>query len=169
MTQQNIAKLVNLDDHINWIARTPAFITINDPKTGFQQNLSCWLINPVKIKIDKVSKLIIQKINKKLILELDFNQWKNNSSVLKWFVDISNKKDSLFMQLGTREFYPSINEDILKMSSSLKKIIDDEDLRLIMHCNQSLLFFGNESCFYVTWAVWWWWDMWIVGLFFNQT
>ena len=57
------------------------------------------------------------------------------------------------MQLGIREFYPSINEDILKMSSSLKKFIDDEDLRLIMQCSQSLLFFGNESCFYVTWAV----------------
>ena len=169
MTQKNIAKLVNLDDHINWIARTPAFITINDHKTGFQQNLSCRLINPVKIKLGKVSKLIIQKINKTLISELDFNQWKNNSSVLKWFIDISNKKDSLFMQLGIREFYPSINEDILKMSSSLKKFIDDEDLRLIMQCSQSLLFFGNESCFYVTWAVWWWWDMWIFLLFFNQT
>lgn len=51
------------------------------------------------------------------------------------------------MQLGTREFYPSINEDILKMSSSLKKFIDDEDLRLIMHCNQSLLFLAMKAAF----------------------
>ena len=35
----------------------------------------------------KVSKLIIGKINIKLIFELRFNQWKNTDSVLKWFIN----------------------------------------------------------------------------------
>ena len=114
---KNIAELINLDDHIKFIARTPAFITLKDHKPDFRQNPSCRLINPAKNELDKVSKLMIEKINKKLISELHFNQWKNTNSVLKWFIDISNKKDCSFIQLDIKEFYPSINEDILTKTS----------------------------------------------------
>ena len=80
---------------------------------------------------------------------------------MKWFIDISNKNDCSFIQLDIKEFYPSINEDILTNAIQFAKLhttIDDKDLRLIMHCRKSLLFFGNEtwkkksteSCFDVT-------------------
>ena len=48
-----------------------------------------------------------------MISELHFNQFKNTDSVLKLVIDISNKKDCSFIQLGIKEFYPSIIEDIL--------------------------------------------------------
>ena len=115
----------------------------------------------MKNELGKVSKLIIEKVNEKLISEFHFNQWKNTNSVLKWFIDISNKNDCSFIQLDIKEFYPSINEDILTNAIQFAKLhttIDDKDLRLIMHCRKSLLFFGNEtwkkksteSCFDVT-------------------
>ena len=80
---------------------------------------------------------------------------------MKWFIDIFNKKDCSFIQLDIKEFYPSTNEDILTNTIRFAKLhttIDDKDLRLIMHCRKSLLFFGNEtwkkksteSCFDVT-------------------
>ena len=80
---------------------------------------------------------------------------------MKWFIDISNKNDCSFIQLDIKEFYPSINEDILTNAIQFAKLhttIDDKDLRLITHCRKSLLFFGNEtwkkksaeSCFDVT-------------------
>ena len=77
----NIAELCNLDDRIKCITRTPAFIKPNDHKPDFQQNPSCLLINPAKSKLGKVSKRIIDKINKKLISEFHFK--KNTDSVLK--------------------------------------------------------------------------------------
>ena len=115
---------------------------------NFRQNSSCRLINQAKNELDKVSKLIIEKINEKLISELHFNQWKNTDSVLKLFIDISNKNDCSFIQLDIKGFYPSINEDILTNASQSKlhTTIDDKDLRVIMHCRKSLLLFGN-----VTW------------------
>ena len=69
--------------------------------------------------------------------------------------------DSSFIQLGVKEFYPSINEDIFKNTIQFSKLcatIDDKGLRLIMHCRKFLRFFGNkarrkkseESCFDVT-------------------
>ena len=158
---KNIAELINLDDRIECIARTLDFITLKDHKPDFRQNPLCRLINLAKNELGKVSKLIIEKINKKLISELHFNQWKNTNSVLKWFIDISNKKDCSFIQLDIKEFYPSTNEDILTNAIQFAKLhttIDDKDLRLIMHCRKSLPFFGNEtwkkksteSCFDVT-------------------
>ena len=126
-----------------WCIATPAFITLKDHKPDFRQNPSCRLINSAKNEPGKVSKLITDKINKKLISELHFNQWKNTDSVLKWFIDISNKKDNSFIQLDIKEFYPSINEDILTNAIQFAKLhttIDEKDLRLIMHCKKSLLF-----------------------------
>ena len=150
-----------MDDRIECVARTSAFITLKDHKPDFRKNPSCRLINPAKNELDKISKLIIEKINKNLISELHFNQRKNTDSVLKWFIDISNKKDCSFIQLDIKEFYPSTNEDILTNAIQFAKLhttIDDKDLRLIMHYRKSLLFFGNEtwkkksteSCFDVT-------------------
>ena len=54
---KNIAELINLDDHIKCIVRTPVFITPKEHKPDFQQNPLCQLINPVKNKLGKVSKL----------------------------------------------------------------------------------------------------------------
>ena len=42
--------------------------------------------------MNEVSELIIEKISKKLVSQLLFDQRKNTDSVLKWFIDISNKK-----------------------------------------------------------------------------
>ena len=71
---ESIVELINLYDYIEFIARTHAFNTLNDHKSSIWQNPSRRLINPAKNKLGKVSKLIIDKINKKLISELHFNK-----------------------------------------------------------------------------------------------
>lgn len=86
---KDIAELINLDDRIEYIGRSPTFITLKDHKRDFRQNPSCRLINPTK---GEHGRLIILKINKKLMSDFHFNQWKNTDSVLKWFIDISKKK-----------------------------------------------------------------------------
>ena len=86
---KDIAELINLDDRIEYIGRSPTFITLKDHKRDFRQNPSCRLINPTK---GEHGRLIILKINKKLMSDLHFNQWKNTDSVLKWFIDISKRK-----------------------------------------------------------------------------
>ena len=69
-----IVELINLDVRLECIARTPTFISLKDHKLDFRQNPSCRLINQAKNELDKVSKLIIEKINEELISELDLNQ-----------------------------------------------------------------------------------------------
>lgn len=67
-----------------------AYITIKDPKDGFPNKISCRLINPSKSDIGKISKSILDKINKHLVETSKVNQWKSTSSVLDWFKSIKN-------------------------------------------------------------------------------
>ena len=144
---KDITQLINLHKRIECIGRSPTFITLKDHKPDFWQNPSRQLTNPAKDEHGNVSRLIILKINEKLILDLHFNQRKNTDSVLKWFID--------------KEFYPSINKDILTNVIQFAKLhttIDDKDFRLIVLRRKSLLLLGNEtwkkkpakSCFDVT-------------------
>ena len=89
-----------------------------------------------------------------IVIETLVTNWRNFFAT---FVEM----DSSFIQVGIKEFYPPINEDILKNTIQLSKLyttIDYKSLRLIMHCRKSLRFFGNkgrrkkseESCLDVT-------------------
>ena len=104
----------------------------------------------------KVSKLIIGKINIKLIFELRFNQWKNIDSVLKWFINKDPQKDSFIVHNGllililVKKFYSSINKDILtnpiQNFAKLYTTIDDKSLRLTCTVeNPSCFTLGDET------------------------
>ena len=147
MEAKHIAKKLELSDRIEHLARNPAFITLKDHKENFNSKLPCRLINPSKTELGKVSKQKLEKINKILLQHLNVNQWKNSTSVIKWFSELENKNDCIFIKFDIREFYPSITEDILKTSLSFAKEYQDipeEDIRIINHCRMSLLFNDNQ-------------------------
>ena len=54
-------------------------------------NATFRLINPSKSEIGKISKQILDRINRKVIESIGLNQWKNTEAVLKWFKNIPNK------------------------------------------------------------------------------
>ena len=107
---KSIATKLKLSDRIEKLAEAPAYVTLKDHKENFRSKPSCRLINPSKNEIGKISKIVLEKINKKLLKELDFNQWKNTEDVTRWFRNISNKSECKFIQLDIKEFYPSITE-----------------------------------------------------------
>ena len=138
MEAKNIAKKLDLAERVECLAKNLAFITLKDHKEHFQASLPCRLINPSKSELGKVSKVKLEKINQALI---------NSSSVIEWFKGIDNKKDCIFVKFDIREFYPSISEIIFKKSILFAKEhhhIPNEDVRIIDHCQKSLLFYENE-------------------------
>ena len=148
MEAKCIAKKINIDDRINSLAKNPAFITLKDHKPNFRSSLPCRLINPPKNELSRVSKFLLENINKQLIELLNVNQWKNSESVIDWFNTIENKHQCVFIQLDIVEFYPSITEEILDRTISFAKQhveITDDHLRIIKHCRKSLLFDNNDS------------------------
>ena len=52
-------------------------------------------------------------MSKKLLAQLDFNQWRKTNDVIRWFRNIPNKSKFKFVQLDFKEFYPSITEKLL--------------------------------------------------------
>ena len=140
---KKIAENLELDDRINCLAKTQAFITMKDYKEDFRTNPACGLINPAKSELGKISKNVLEEINTKLRSTLELNQWKSTRSVIEWFNNIENKKNCAFIQLDIKDFYPSVTEKILDNAIEFAKeytTIVDDDIRIIKHCRKSLLF-----------------------------
>ena len=55
---------------------------VKDHKDGFSNYPSFRLINPSKSDIGRISKKILDKRNKIIILNTNANQWKNTNSVI---------------------------------------------------------------------------------------
>ena len=101
------------------------------------------LINPSKQEIGKISKQILDSINKKLLNATRVNQWKNTSSVLQWFKQLPNKQRCAFITFDVVEFYPSISETLLQRALDFAAnyvTISDDDRHIILQAKQSLLF-----------------------------
>ena len=143
-----IACRLDIDTKAECYTKRPAFITFKDHKRNFPNNLKCRLINPSKSNLGKVSKQMLEKINKS-VRDLTGNlQWRNTASVIEWFKSIKNKNKCKFIKFDISEFYPSITKDILLDSLRYAKSITeikDEDVDVIMHARKSLLFDSNED------------------------
>ena len=83
MEPKHIAKKLEFSNRIEYLARNPAFITLNDYQENFNSKLPCRLIKPSNSKLRKVSKQKMEKINKIMIQLLNVNQWKNLKKVIK--------------------------------------------------------------------------------------
>ena len=68
-----------------------AYITVKNDKEDFPQKPSFRLITPPKSELGKVSKRILDSINKYIIEHIQVNQWKNSASVIELFKAIKNK------------------------------------------------------------------------------
>ena len=67
------------------------FITLKDDKENFLSNPTVRLINAVTNELRRISKAILDNINKCLCSILNINQWKNTTSVIEWFKRIEQK------------------------------------------------------------------------------
>ena len=72
-----------------------------------------------------------------MVQHLNVNQWKNLTSVMKWFTALESKTNCVLIKFDIREFFPFITEDILKTSLSFANVyqnIPEEDIRKINNC-----------------------------------
>ena len=141
METKNIAKKCQQSGKIEFLAKTPAFITFKDHKDNFQSSLYCRLRNPSKGELGKVCKSILENINQLIVQLLYVNQWGNPASVIEWFRKIEDKKNCTFIKFDIREFYPSITETILDKALLFVKHHHDifnDNIRLIKHCRKAL-------------------------------
>ena len=134
---------IKLADRINTTAQREAFVTLKDHKPNFDNNPTCRLINPSKSEIGRVSKLILDRINTKVIEATRINQWKNTKSVLSWFNQVAGKSQYSFIAFDVIDFYPSISIDLLKAAlhfASKYDNITDTEREIVLHAKKSCLY-----------------------------
>ena len=140
---KRFAKDVNILDKIEINGTSNCFITLKDHKDNFENNPTTRLINPAKNEVGRISKVVLDKMNKTLCQKLKVNQWKNTTEVVEWFKAIKNKSSYKFCMFDIKDFYPSIKEslllDALNFARKHTKIIK-KDIDLILHARRSLLF-----------------------------
>ena len=140
---KRITMKLKIDDRVESMATKEAFITLKDHKENFANRPTCRLINPAKSEIGKISKQILENINRKLVNATSVNQWKNTSSVLQWYRQLTNKPDLAFICFDVVEFYPSISEALLDHAldfASRYVTITADERELIIDAKHSLLF-----------------------------
>ena len=132
---KSLSKKLQLDDRINTTARREAFITLKDHKPNFDNNPTCHLINLTKAEIGKISKRILDRINTKVVHNLQLNQWKNTKAVLNWFNSIQCKASCSFITFDVVDFYPSISIELLNAAldfASQYVYISNDDRHIIL-------------------------------------
>ena len=142
-----IAKKLDLEDRMQCLQTSEAFITVKDHKEGFPANPSFRLINPSKTDIGRISKAILDRINKELLGRTNVNQWKSDKEVIGWFKGITNKRAYTFIKFDIDNFYPSISLELFnKAIAYARRFVDisEEDLEIIMLARKTLLFHKEE-------------------------
>ena len=136
-----------MDDKIEQLPENQAFITIKDHKPNFPNNIKCRLINPTKSNLGKISKQILQEINKVHLQSTDLQQWQSTPAVIAWFKDFPNKERCKFLIFDVVDYYPSISEKLLDNALMFAKqfvTISKYSINIIHHCKKSI-FFSRDS------------------------
>ena len=140
---KTITEKLRIDDRVETTSTKEAFITLKDHKDNFENKPTCRLINLSKQEIGKISKQILDNINKILLNATKVNQWKNTFSVLQWFKNLPNKCKCAFITFDVVEFYPSISETLLQRALDFAanyETISDDERHIILQAKQFLLF-----------------------------
>ena len=62
----------------------------------------------------KISKSILERVNKEVRERTSFNQWKSTTEVIKWFKGMENKSRMVWLKFDIEAFYPSITKELLE-------------------------------------------------------
>ena len=121
------------------LEETDANITVKDHRKGFLHKLLFRLINPSKSDISKISKTVLDKINKILILNTNVNQRKNTTTVTDWFKIVTNKRKCSFIQFDVENLF----NEVIQYASTITEI-SVSDKAIIKHSRKTLLFGNNQ-------------------------
>ena len=71
---KSITRKLKLADRIEYLPQSSAYITLKDHKENFISDPSCRLIHSSKSELEKISKIIIEQINKRQLDILEYQQ-----------------------------------------------------------------------------------------------
>ena len=110
---KKLAEKFSVVDRVEVMQETEAYITIKDHKDEFPNKIPCRLVNPSKSNTGKISKAILDTINKNIARSTEINQWINTLNIIDWYANYVGKNKASFVQFDLENFYPSATSDLL--------------------------------------------------------
>ena len=98
-------------------------------------------VKPIKSKLGKAAKIIVENINTNVKEKLHCNQELNTLHIMDWLQNIDNKENCVFIQFDIKEFYCSmINHFMIKTIEYAKfyRCITKQHWDIIFHTRKSL-------------------------------
>ena len=101
---KQVAKELKIGNRIDIMPKVEAFITMKDHMERFLSNLPCHLINPAKLELGMVSKIVVEKITKATCMATGVRLWRNTQAIIDWFNAIHMKEKCRFVCLDEVDF-----------------------------------------------------------------
>ena len=139
---KKITEKLNLSDRIDVLAPKNARITLKDHKRNFRESKPCRLINPTKTDIQRISKVILERINEAVVKETGLNQWKSTGNVIQWFENLAVRRNTTFIVFDIINYYPSISKDLLQQAIQFARKytkITKEEEEIIFQAKETIL------------------------------
>ena len=146
---KSLTKELKIDDRVEVMAKKEAYITIKDHKPLFPQVISCRLINPCKSNIGRITKRILDRINREIRFSLKLNQLPNTAAAIKWFENIQDKDTKSLTQIDLKDFYPSVTRELFDTTLEFA-----ETITTINSLEKDLLLNARKSVLHHDDAVW---------------
>ena len=143
---RKVTKDLEISNRVCELPLKEAFITLKDHKDNFRSAPKCRLINPTKSNVGRISKVVLDRVNKEIRTETGLNQWTDTDQMLKWFVGLNRGKFKL-MKFDVVEFYPSITEELLNKALKFAEKyvnITAEEINIIHNSCKSVLHSKGE-------------------------
>ena len=138
---REVTKDLAINNRIHKLPLKEAFITLKDHKENFEAVPKCRLLNPTKSYVGKISKVILEDINKEIRRQTGLQQWTDTDQMLRWFTSLEKGKFNL-MKFDVVEFYPSITEPLLNNAINFAESfveVSNEDINIIRNSCMSVL------------------------------
>ena len=143
----DITRELKIEDRVSAITTKDSYLLLKDHKNNFQNSLPTRLINPSKTEVGKISKNILERINKEVRKCTNYNQWICTNDAIQWFNGIQDKGKTTFIQFDIVDYYPSICEKTFDEAINFAKQfteISERDIRIIKHCRRTVLKCNEE-------------------------
>ena len=143
-----IAKNLELANRMQKHTQSQCYVTFKDHKNNFMDKKPCRLINPAKTDIGKVSKHILENLNKEVREITLLNQWRSTPDVIRWFNNINKRKkmNYKFFKFDIVSFYPSITPNLLDNALKFARelcFVSQADINIVLQSRQTFLFHKN--------------------------
>ena len=142
--QKKIVLNLDLEDRVFENSKLQCFANLKDHKQNFHGNPQVRLIVPGgKCEIGKISKQILEKVNKHIRKHSGINQWVSTADVVNWFEKLNHKNSKKFIKFDVVAFYPSITKELLKNAIEWARkyiAISEEEEEIIFASKKPILY-----------------------------